>query len=104
SARTLDYGGLLAEAIRRSASAPPSWRPLIERLATMRSTQAGPDDIREMLRLALADDTGESAALLTGIAKGGKADILADPSLDAERRQLLQQVLNHPREDVRRAS
>ncbi len=108
SARKLDYDGLLAESIRRSASTPEQWRPLIERLATMRSTQAGADEVRDLLLLATSEKSHApgpwQAAVLAGVAKGGKAGVLADPSLEAVRLRLLEQVLHHPRGDVRQAS
>lgn len=108
SAAKLDYNGLLSEAIQRAASQPDQWQALIERLATMRSSLADPEEMRSLLALARDEQTQApgpwQAALLQGVAKGGKASVLSSPPLEAERLALLEQLFTHPRADYRQAT
>lgn len=112
SAARLDYDGLLAEAIQRGKKPSASWRSLVQRLAAMRSRDANPEQIQQLLgtltqaseALGAEKSATYQAALLSGIAQAASAASLRDPRLASEREHLLTQALENPNEGVRRAS
>ncbi len=108
SAREPDYERFLKQAISTFSPATPSYRQLVERLASMQATGGDHTRIESLINHALhARDQhrGEwQSAILAGLSRSSKGIDFKHPDFDKVREGLLSAAVSHPYPEVLSAS
>ncbi|MEX2591512.1 MAG: PVC-type heme-binding CxxCH protein [Anditalea sp.] len=108
SAVNPDYTSLLNTAIKNFAPSNPAFGDLIERLTSMLAADNQIKEIKNLIQMALSEESQREgawqAAILRGLVKGIQSVDFNDPNLEPEKNLIWKAIFSQRPETVRQAS